>query len=349
MSSTNPFVQFMHTVNLHRTSHIVLVLMFAINAITCLPTFAQNLDYLGKSSIADKDVPDYITHFLHRKDLFTPQGIKEIESLFAVKLESIQRRIMMSEEFVGKLDKITQSRVQEAVAARERAAERLKEAESVASRATNSDGKATVETVAFPTTRAMADQLLSVALLEQQRLAWDIAAEQALIQPPAEKSERLSDAARAEIQIAELSVKEALANQKVIEQEFAQAKALVQKGIVSERDLVKMTGQLQVASLQLEKARAKHEMTEAQVIATQKQPVADLKEGLAKLIARKKSVDESIQRIRKILPALDGFENEMRRILQIESSAQSISQRLEEVSYRLIELKALAQLIANAN
>lgn len=294
--------------------------------------------------VADKDVPDMLGH-LGAETIFTQSYLKTLERIFELKQESIKRRIEMAEALLKHERELEISQREQAKRLRTVAYFSIQELGKDVSKSEANQTEVDSAVLSTPFTRDMAEEMLRVALLEQQRLRWDIAAEMELVSARTSSHRTLNEANQAEIQIAKLGMEDASAKLESLKREWRTRKDLASQGAASVTEVQTLESQVGSSEIALRAARAKLQLVEAKIAASENQELAGSKEELVRLLARKKSVDENIRNLKKVIPAFHEIESQNRNAQQLENSAESTQNRCSDLDFQIQELKLLSKLI----
>ena len=295
----------------------------------CAPqAIAQNgLTGLSDSSewmISDGVMSDYI--------LAANSGVldsKRVNMLLELKNKSLSMRLKQSAELTDRL--YHQITVEE---------KKAHEYRAEASKIDSADSS-----VPISPNMSVNEQLLYAALIENQKISWDVAAERSLVDSQAARAKPSSELVDAETQIAQLELNRLNKTRDIANAEYQQSKDLYSRGAEGILEFQKKTIDFEKADIDMNIAHAKLKLIPIRNAATEKQVLADASEQLSKLLARKKKIEEHIQILQSFAPRLLNRERLIRRAERHDERAFRLEEHAAQEMTKKLEIEMLIQLI----
>lgn len=201
------------------------------------------------------------------------------------------------------------------------------------------------KSLAIPVSRAAAEQLLTAAQLELQKVSWDLAAEMALLEN--------EDAARSTAKSEEEEQEEyllAVESEKLKSQLFqaenvvASMKDLVGETITN-REAAEMRSTLENARLRYVEHQAKVQFARAKRRSAESSLQAESKQQALKLTAKKKQIERYINELIEAMPSVMQNENLSVLATRHEASMASLSKIVDEMETKKQEIEGLLSII----
>lgn len=323
------------------TPHLLTALLSLIAACSlnsnCLaqerPGSVTFKDMLESMIIPDQLLPETIK--INEMQIFKP---KMLEELLKVKESSIRQRLEILNVQMRRMEDGVERTNMMISKIRDESFQRLKPQQNAAG---------TNQSFPLPQNRQVAEQLLSSALLELQKIHWDLAAEEGVLEEviatsqPVEAQEIEKRIAKYDIKNKEIGLEYAIASLKHVEQMFT-------RGVASEEEVAKAKAQVQIAENELRIQASRAEIAETKTSAVMNDLVATTKTSIARLIARKKTVEQHIQLLQNAIPELAANDAKLSEADYMQKSNYNAIEQLYSHARKIEELSALLELLTSA-
>lgn len=263
-----------------------------------------------------------------RPGLFKP---KVLSDMLKIKEDSIRQRIEIMQDQLSQLQKnaeITQSIMQQT------------RHSAFAKMASLPNSEAQAISFPLPQSRQVAEQLLSSAMLELQKINWDLAAEQGVLAEldtpttPTKAQEAEQAISNLEVQSRQVALEYATASLGNTEQLFA-------KGSASREEVAKARAQVQIAENELKIEISKAELSSAKTSVLLSQLTAETKTALARLNARKKTVEQHIRWLQSVMPEIAENDAKLAEADYMQKSIYKTLDKVSDLQQKMNELQSL--------
>ena len=199
---------------------------------------------------------------------------------------------------------------------------------------------------AIPVSRAAAEQLLTAAQLELQKVSWDLAAEMALFEnEETAKDVAKSEEAKLEEELLSTESEKLLAELATTEAELDISTELVRGGAISQADAEQVRRKRESIKAAIAQHQARVKLARAQKRSAENSLQAESKQQALKLTAKKKQIERYINELLEAMPIVMQNENLSALANRHEASMASLSKLVEEMETKQQELEGLLSII----
>ena len=202
------------------------------------------------------------------------------------------------------------------------------------------------KSLAIPVSRAAAEQLLTGAQLELQRVSWDLAAEMALLEnEDAARDVAKSEEAKLEEELLSTESEKLLAELATTEAELDISTELVRGGAISQADAEQVRRKRESIKAAIAQHQARVKLARAQKRSAESSFQAVSKQQALKLTAKKKQIERYINELLEAMHSV--MQNESLSVLATrhEASMASLSKLADELETKKQEIMGLLSII----
>jgi hypothetical protein len=293
---------------------------------------------LGESlGIEDREIP-YVLTLVNDSDfkqLPLHDLVKRKHLSLEIRMKILQNRIKIAESEAGEW--IDRSKMIE-----ESAYFNFQKAVEAIGELPKDKSTKSIGTTPIPMTTSMevVEELIHLALLENQKIGWDVAALTALVEASTE-NDAVSDVQKLEATLDELVVSKARTLYEASTQEAAFLKNIMERGAGNDLEYARIQSLVAQSAVDLQAAETKAVLAKAKRAAPQAEAKAAAKLELSKALARQQSIDQSIEFLHELARAVLIRDRELAKAKLNEARG---NERNEEVQQLIQEREELTQI-----